>query len=551
MVVAAVLAVGAAAQHQLSNTSLAISVPLQELVAAASSNRFSSLAQVSQGANSAEGAQQATLDSASNEAFRLTPVKLTQTGPADFPDEASEIPGTLNLEADDPFFIVDGASGSRSPGGDDATLGETGITEDPSFVTVIPPDIEDFEGQHQTSSPFDDLGQNPSPPDDENTIEHSDAAGNRNAKTNEGILAVSENESVLPPLTEEFVTQAKHSLDGTSGDVIQKSSFVETPSLEEQSEDPADFSQLDDPVPTETLVTELSTGVIDEEVLLTEPSPTDFNVAFETPSEDAEPGSQSFLEKPSPEPIFAEASPDNLSPAPVPVRISLDGPTLSPQSEKIILEGRIPDHLNNEVPEGKSPEGGREAQAMRVPEAVLEIGGVDSGLQEIVDTLESFGDDIHVEPHVGVQIPGTEPTVVAQEGSLLEPAGTAIIPTVEAAAHTQLPPPGTQNRLVTQLNVQSPPPGAQDILKIELTPQPPLPVTQDRLVTEQNDRSPLLGIGESLVTEAAALTTTADSGNFSKSQFGGHPISGDTVLLVEGLPEGMAARQKIKTILLP
>lgn len=541
MVVAAVLAAGAAAQHQLSNTSLAISVPLQELVAAASSNRFSSLAQVSQGASSAEGIP---LDSTPNEEFRLTPVKLTQTGPADFPDEASEVPGTLNLETDDPFFIVDGTSGSRSPGGDAGALNEADntlsndLTEDPSLPTVIPPDVEDFGAQHQTISPVDDLSQN-SPSDDANTIEHSEAAaGNRDAKTNESVFAVSGDEPVQTPVTENFVAQAEHSLDAASDEVGPESSFVNTPSLEEQFQGPTDFSQPGDPLPTEMIDTELSTGVIDEEALLTEPSPTDFQIALEASSEDTESDSASILEKPTPEPVFAEAPPANLSPAPVPVRISLDDPTLAPIPEKIILEGSVPDHLDNEVPEETAPKEAREPQAMRAPDAVLQTGGVDLGLQGIVDTIESSGSDIHVEPHSDVQIPGTEPTMANEEGSLLEPAGTAIIPTVEAFAHTQLPPPGTQDRLVTQVNVQSPPPGTQDVLVTELTPQSPLPVTQGRLVTELNDRSPLLGTEEILVIETDALTTTADGGSLSEPQFGGHPISGDTVLLVEGLPEG-------------
>ncbi|XP_045114221.1 uncharacterized protein LOC123506318 [Portunus trituberculatus] len=348
MVVAAVLAVGAAAQHQLSNTSLAISVPLQELVAAASSNRFSSLAQVSQGASSAEGVQEVALDSASNEAFRLTPIKLSQTGPVDFTDGASEVPGTLNLDADDPFFIVDGTSGSRSPGGDAATLSEANTTEEPSLATVIPLDVADLQAQHQTSSTADDLSQNTSLPDDVNTIEDSGEPGNRDAKTSEGVLTVSGNEPVLPPLTEDFVAQAEQFFDGASGNVIPKSSIVNTPSLEDELEGPADFSQADDPIPTETVDTELSTGVINEDALITEPSPTVFQVGFETPIEDAEPGSVT-------DPVFAEVSPANLSPAPKPVRISLDDSALVPIPEKIILEGSVPDHLNNEVPEEIAP----------------------------------------------------------------------------------------------------------------------------------------------------------------------------------------------------
>ena len=519
VVVVVVLMTGAAAQRQFSNTPVAISLPLEELIAAASSRRFNSLAQVSQGIDGAEGVlgqhqREAPFSSAPNEEFRITPVKLIQTVPDAVPEEGLQDPDTLTLEADDPFFIVlDDASVSESsedaadtpPPSPDHQLTQADNSlpndqaEDPFSVvdgkaTVIRTETQDPQITQHTTNTVDNLDQGILLPNDVKIIEQSGLPVNRDAKSNGVVItATDEKGSILQPLIEDLVPQVEQSFDTVSEDVITKSTSVVTPSLE-QLQGPADFFQdIDEPVSTETLVTELSTDVIQEEISPTGPSAADFQLSPEILSEETT--SSSIFSKestgtPTPDLVLGQVSLDNLSPAPVPVRISLGDPTLAPIPAQISLEGPMPNLLNIEVSEDAVPEGASESQGTQAPEAIQETDIIDSSLQSVIEIGENSEDQIRIEPHSEAPVQATEPNVEVQEDALQDPATTGVIQAAEA------------------------------------TPQnpSPLPETQERLVTE--------------LTEAAAVIATDDTVSISEPQFGTNRVSKDTVLLVDDLPNG-------------
>lgn len=409
MVVAAVLVAGAAAQSQLSHTSLAVSLPLGELAAVASSEQDNASSEVPRTLASVDSSlekhhRELSPEDVSNELVQITPVKLTQVGTPEILDKTSQDPGKLSSEADEPFFIVvndvtadiEGPQTNTNIPSDDLEA-STSSTAEVQDAGAIPGEDDPLSTQH-FSNVVDDTSQNiVSPDDDADTTDPSVVSGERGAKAITDVVAPADAEEFQPPFVEDQIFPFEQSFDTISEEVFTESTPASTLPIEGQFQDLS--LRTDEAPPTETPVTVSFSDMTIEDVLPTDPSTVD----SQTPSElsleqtsDVVLGEISAQER-TPELTPSETFVKEPSPAPIPVRIILDEPDPDTVLEKLSLEEATLGQVSHEIPEVTTHEDAREFHDLEAPQTQLETGNAEaelSGLRIIGESTQSH-DPIH------------------------------------------------------------------------------------------------------------------------------------------------------------
>lgn len=505
MVVTAVLAAGAAAQNQLSHTSLAVSLPLGDLAAAASSGQQNTPSEAdSIGEFLEQHRRAASPEDSSHEVLRITPVKLTQEGTVEVLNETPENPAKLKSEAGEPFFIVvndvtaenaDNAfpagegpqAGTHIPndGGETPTLAVGEVQE----AEVIHSGEDLLSTQH-SSLVVNDIDENISLSDDDaETNDLSVVSRERGAKAITPVPQA-DTEVFQQPLAEDSVIQEKQSFDIIS-ELFTESTPASTLPIEAQFQDLS--LGTDEGLPTTEAPVTASLSDIDLDVVL----PTDlFATDSQTSSEislgqtsDAVPDKISAEEQ-TPEPFPPEIFVQETSPAPIPVRISLDKPNPDTGFAKLSVEDEILSQVPKELSEVATNDGARESHDLKAPKTQLETGSAEVELPEFSNIDESTESPDPTQPSSDINNPGSVPTESAQEAFVQQPV------TSKAA------------RLV------------------DVTPTVQLSALGDQ---ELNEAAALVAVGAT-----AAVST-------SKPQLEVGRVSNDEVLFVQDLPKGTAS----------
>ncbi|XP_050696551.1 nascent polypeptide-associated complex subunit alpha, muscle-specific form-like [Eriocheir sinensis] len=463
MVVTAVLAAGAAAQNQLSHTSLAVSLPLGDLAAAASSGQQNTPSEADSVGDFLEQHRlAASPEDASNELLRITPVKLTQEGTVEVLNEAPENPAKLvNSEAGEHFFIVvndfTADTVNNAPPASEGPQADIHIPDDGAEApTSAVAEVQDAEIIHSEEDPLstqhssrivNDIDQNISSPDDDAEItDPSVVSGERGAKAITSI-APADAEVFQHPLAEDSVLQVEQSFDIIS-EVFTESTPASTLPIEAQFQD-LSLRTNEAPPTTETPVTAPLSDIGMDDVLPTDSSATDSQASSEISLEqtpDAVPDKISAEEQ-TPEPFPPEIFVQETSPAPIPVRISLDEPAPDTVLAKLSVEEATLSQVPHEIPEVTAHDGARESHDVKAPKTQLETGSAEVELPSFSNTDESLESPDPIHPPSDINNPGSVSTEAAQEAFVQQPVTSKAARLVELTPTVQLPSPGNQDEL--------------------------------------------------------------------------------------------------------
>lgn len=463
MVVTAVLAAGAAAQNQLSHTSLAVSLPLGDLAAAASSGQQNTRTEAdSIGEFLEQHRRAASPEDSSHEVLRITPVKLTQEGTVEVLNETPENPAKLKSEAGEPFFIVvndvtaenaDNASptgeGSQADthipddGGETPTLAVGEVQnaevihsgEDPLSTQHSSLLVNDIDEQHISLSD-----------DDAETTDLSVVSRERGAKA---ITPVPQADAEVfqQPLAEDSVIQVRQSFDIIS-ELFTESTPASTLPIEAQFQDLS--LGTDEGLPTTEAPVTASLSDIDMDVVLpTDLSATDSQTSSEISlgqTSDAVPDKISAEEQ-TPEPFPPEIFVQETSPAPIPVRISLDEPNPDTGFAKLSVEDEILSQVPKKLSEVATHGGVKKSHDLKVPKTQLETGSAEVELPGFSNTDELSESPDPTQPSSDINNPGSVPTESAQEAFVQQPVTSKAARLVDVTPTVQLPALGNQEEL--------------------------------------------------------------------------------------------------------